>query len=113
MKRFLLPVLGLFAVAIFFLRSSTAEPVLTNNAFEYATIRWHGRDNTCVVLPDGKVDFVGAKLKDVRRPERADERAFYMNVLMNSMVRDGFELAAIGGDENSIVMKRPLRQTAR
>jgi hypothetical protein len=91
----------------FFLHPSIAEPPPVTNTFEYATIRWDGRDNTCVILPSGKVDFVGAQLKAVKRPDRVDERAFYMNVVMNSLGREGFEFAGMSNDQNIIVMKRP------
>ena len=30
---------------------------------EYATIRWAGRENTHVVRPGGKVEFIGAELR--------------------------------------------------
>ncbi|MGP8201951.1 MAG: hypothetical protein ACLQU4_20870 [Limisphaerales bacterium] len=112
MKRYLLLTATVLAAVTFFLLSSVAETPATANAFEYATIRWDGRDNTCVILPNGNVDFVGAKLKAVKRPDRVDERAFYMNVVMNSLGRDGFEFAGMSNDQNIIVMKRPFRQAA-
>jgi hypothetical protein len=42
----------------------------------------------------------------VTRQERADERTFYMNVAMNAVAKEGYELAGITSDE--IVMKRPI-----
>jgi hypothetical protein len=74
--------------------------------FEYATIRWDGRDNTHVVRPDGKVEFLSGQLKAVGKPGHADERVFYLNVAMNAMAKEGFEVAAMTEDE--IVMKRTL-----
>jgi hypothetical protein len=108
MKRFLLLAAVVLAGVSFFLFSSVGEIPAVAIAIEYATIRWDGRDNTCVILPSGSVDFVGAKLKTLKRPDRVDERAFYMNVVMNSLGRDGFEFAGMSNDENVIVMKRPF-----
>ncbi len=113
MKRYFLLAAVVLAGVTFFLLSSAAETPAVAIAFEYATIRWDGRDNTCVILPSGNVELVGAKLKAVNRPDRVDERAFYMNVVMNSLGRDGFEFAGMSNDQNIIVMKRPFHHTAR
>jgi hypothetical protein len=75
------------------------------NTFEFATIRWDG-DNTYVILPSGKIDFVGSQLKAIKKPDRVDERAFYLNVTMNSLGDKGYEFGGISGDGNSIIMKR-------
>ena len=45
-------------------------------------------------------------LKKATKPERADDRAFYMNLAMNGLVKEGYELAGMNTDE--IVMKRPV-----
>jgi hypothetical protein len=47
---------------------------------EYVTIHWAGKENTHIIRPGGDVEFIGGQLRQIRRPERADERAFYMNV---------------------------------
>ena len=75
-------------------------------SFEYATIRWDGRDNTHIILPGGKVEFVSGELRKVLKPGRADERAFFMNLVMNGLIKDGFEFAGMTSDE--IVMKRTV-----
>jgi hypothetical protein len=75
------------------------------NVFEYATIRWDG-DNTYVILPSGKVDFVGNQLKAITVPKRVDQRTFYLSITMNSLGSKGYEFAGISGDQNMIVMKR-------
>ena len=72
--------------------------------YEYATIRWDGRDNSHIIRPDGQVDFMLNELRKVRRPDRADDRAFYMNILMNNLSKEGYEFAGITDDQ--IVMKR-------
>jgi len=71
---------------------------------EYVTIRWDGKDNTHIIRPGGQVEFVGSELRKVPKPNRADERAFYMNLAMNGLAKEGFEFAGITSDE--IVMKR-------
>ncbi len=71
---------------------------------EYATIRWSGRENTHVIRPGGHVEFIGAELRKLSRPDRCDERAFYMNAAMNGLVKEGWEFAGMSPDE--IVMRR-------
>ena len=72
--------------------------------FEYATIRWGGRDNTHLIRPNGKVEMLGPLLNRVERPDHADERALYMNAAMNAVAKEGYEFAGVTSDE--IVMKR-------
>lgn len=72
--------------------------------YEYITIRWAGRDNTHVIRPNGEVEFVGAQLKNFKKPDRADDRSFFMNIVMNGLAREGWELAAMTPDD--YVMKR-------
>lgn len=72
--------------------------------FEFATIRWGGRENTHLIRPNSQVEFLGPLLNKVKRPEHADERSFYMAVAMNAIAKEGFEIACMTSDE--IVMKR-------
>lgn len=72
---------------------------------EYVTIRWGGRENTHLVRANGKVEFLGPILTKVPRPDRVDDRAFYMNIAMNAVANEGYEFAGMTHDE--IVMKRP------
>ena len=74
------------------LLTSHAADNASPGGFEYATIRWGGRDNTHVVRPGGEVEFVGNQLKNFKRPDRCDDRSFYMNIVMNGMAREGWEL---------------------
>jgi len=74
---------------------------------EYATIRWAGRDNTHIIRPGGRVEFVGGELHKMNRPERTDERAFCMNLVMNGLAKEGYEFVGMTPDE--IVMKRLAR----
>lgn len=76
--------------------------------YEYATIRWDGQDNTHIVRPGGQVEFVGAELRKAKKPDRTDSRAFYMNLTMNGLTKEGYEFAGMSSDE--IVMKRAARR---
>ena len=71
---------------------------------EYVTIRWAGRENTHIVRPGGQVEFVGQELRRLSKPDRTDERAFYMNAVMNGLTKEGYEFAGISNDE--IIMKK-------
>ena len=82
-----------------------AEPT-TFQSYEYATIRWAGRENTHLIRSNGEVEFLGPILTKIPRPDRAGERAFYMNIAMNAVAKQGFEFAGISNDE--IVMKRSV-----
>jgi hypothetical protein len=76
--------------------------------FEYATIRWSGRDNTHIIRPSAKVEFIGNALAKVNKPARVDDRAFYMNIAMNGLAKEGYEFAGMSSDD--IVMKRAVHQ---
>lgn len=81
-------------------KSAPAKPA----PYEYVTIRWGGRENTHLIRPGGKVEFIGFELRKLPRPERADERSFFMNAAMNGLTKEGFEFAGMTSDE--IVMKK-------
>lgn len=74
--------------------------------FEYVTIRWAGKENTHIIRPGGQVEFIGLELRKVTRPDRTDERAFYMNAVMNGLTKEGYEFAGMSTDE--IIMRRSL-----
>lgn len=73
--------------------------------YEYVTIRWAGRDNTHIIRPGGQVEFIGSELRKMPMPDRTDDRAFYMNLAMNGLTKEGYEFAGMTSDE--IVMRRP------
>lgn len=73
--------------------------------YEYATIRWGGRENTHLIRPNGKVEMLAPLLSKLQRPDRTDERSYLINVAMNAVAKEGYELAGMTNDE--IVMKRP------
>ena len=72
--------------------------------YEYVTIRWAGKENTHIIRPGGQVEFAGAELRKAQKPDRADDRSFYMNLVMNGLTKEGYEFAGMTNDE--IVMKR-------
>jgi hypothetical protein len=75
-----------------------AEPD-AGEAFEYATLRWAGRENTHVIRPSGNVEFIGTQLTKIKKPDRADDRSFYMNVALNALAREGYQLVAMTPDD--------------
>jgi len=87
--------------------AADAQPNATHGGFEYLTIRWAGRENTHIIRPGGKVEFVAVEFRKTVKPEKADERSFYMNLIMNGLTKEGYEFAGMTSDE--IVMKRPTR----
>jgi hypothetical protein len=91
--------------ALFVLRVFAAEPK-NSPVYEYATIRWAGRDNTHIVRPGGQVEFIGTELRRMPKPDRTDDRAFYMNLAMNGLTKEGYEFAGMSSDE--IVMRRVI-----
>jgi len=98
----LLAAFGVALASKLFSAETQTQPI-----YEYVTIRWAGRDNTHVIRPGGHVEFIGPELRKATRPDRADERSFYLNLTMNGLTKDGFEFAGISSDD--IVMKRVRR----
>lgn len=104
----------LFLLAVAILISSAllvpsilAEDVRKIQSHEYATIRWGGLDNTHIIRPGGRVEFVGAELRKVVRPNRTDDRSFYMNLVMNGLAKEGYRFVGMTPDE--IVMEREIK----
>ncbi len=108
MKRYLLPIACAIILCVFLAPGGKAADPIKQQTAEYATIRWSGRDNTHVIRPGGKVEFVGPQLLQVKRPERVDDRSFYMNIIMNAMANEGYEFAGISGDD--VIMRRSVHQ---
>ena len=85
--------------------SASPPPTSPFHRYEYATIRWAGRENTHVIRPGGRVEFAGPQLMSIKKPDRVDERSYYMNIVMNALAKEGYEFAGMTSDE--IVLKRP------
>jgi hypothetical protein len=104
MKTILLTLVCIVTALACFTATPRAAEEHSGATFEYATIRWGGRDNTHIIRPGTKVEFIGTELRKVQKPDRADERSFYMNLAMNGLSKEGWKLAAMTNDD--IVMKR-------
>src|SRR5215470_11850733 len=75
-------------------KSSAAEGA-TFQTQEYVTIRWAGKEHTHLVRASGSVELLSPVLSRTPKPEKTDERAFYMNVAMNAVAREGYEFAGM------------------
>lgn len=84
-------------------RAADATPT-QGHRFEYVTIHWDGRDNTHIILSNGDVKSLGSQLTKISKPNRTDERAFYMNIAINSLAKEGYEF--VGIRDNDVIMKR-------
>jgi hypothetical protein len=98
-----LALIALVVGCAFWLYAAESTPI---SRCEYITIRWAGRENTHIIRPGGQVEFVSSELRKASKPDRADDRAFYMNLVMNGLTKDGYEFAGMSSDE--IVMKRQV-----
>jgi len=98
--------LSVVALATGFAFWLAAAETTPPSRYEYATIRWDGRDNTHIVRPGGQVENASVELRKAKKPDRADDRAFYMNLVMNGLTKEGYEFAGMSSDE--IVMKRAV-----
>ena len=72
-----------------------------------AWLSYNSPEENTPIRPGGQVEFVGAELRKAARPDRADDRAFYMNVLMNGLTKEGYRFVGMTSDE--ILMERPVR----
>jgi hypothetical protein len=96
----------LSAAAACFLKSRAAEPSAFQAA-EFATIRWDGRENTHLIRSNGKVEKLNPLFERFPRPDHIDERAYYLNIAMNAIAREGYDFAGMTQDQ--IVMRRSTR----
>ncbi len=98
-------ILSLLVLALALACRLFAAETKAAGGYEYATIRWAGKENTHIVRPGGQVEFIGMELRKMPKPDRTDDRAFYMNLAMNGLTKEGYEFAGMSSDE--IVMRRP------
>lgn len=109
MKRitlFISLILGLGAMIGLAARLWAATETNTFQTEEYGTIRWGGRENTHFIRANGEVEMLSPILTKIARPDRVDERAFYLNIAMNAVAKEGYEFAWASND--LIVMKRRM-----
>jgi hypothetical protein len=104
MKNHLLTLI--FAICLCVVSGGEAVESIHQQTSEFATIRWAGRDNSYVIRPNGQVEFVGPQLAKLKKPDRVDDRSFYMNILMNALAKEGYDFAGISNDD--IIMKRAV-----
>src|SRR3954453_12209356 len=91
--------LMLIGTLLFYQQPANAADSEPPDTFEYATIRWAGRENTHVIRPSGNVKFIGTQLTKIKKPDRADDRSFYMNIALNALAKEGYELVAMTPDD--------------
>jgi|SRR4030095_1116986 hypothetical protein len=96
--------LAIITLAAFCIFRIFAVETVAPLRYEYATIRWGGKENTHIIRPGGQVEFIGAELRKAPRQDRVDDRALYMNLAMNGLTKEGYEFAGMTNDE--IVMRR-------
>jgi hypothetical protein len=106
MKNYLISLIFASTLCLCLAIGGKAADSVHQQTFEYATIRWAGRADGYVIRPSGQVEFVGPQLAKIKKPDRVDDRAFYMNAVMNALAKEGYEFAGISNDE--IIMKRVL-----
>jgi hypothetical protein len=97
-------VMAVISVFTLFIWRAGAADDNAFHAFEYATIRWGGKENTHLIRPNSSVEQLGPLLTKVPRKDRTDERSFYMNIAMNAVAKEGYEFAGMTNDE--IIMRR-------
>ncbi len=89
------------------LRTVKAAEGNSSAPYEYVTLHWDGIGNTHFVRPNGTVEFLGSQFVRLKKPERADDRAYFMNVAMNTLSKEGYELMTMTADD--YVFKRRTR----
>ena len=101
-------ILSVFCVALLLVFIGAVEQ--SSPHFEYITLRWGGRENTQLIGPKGKVEFIGTKLYSTKVRDRVDERSFYMNLALNTLAKDGWEIA-VAVHDGEIIFKRQAKET--
>ncbi|MEI7731949.1 MAG: hypothetical protein WCO56_20415 [Verrucomicrobiota bacterium] len=110
MKKTIL-ILSIAAVTLggYLLYPAKADSKNSSQTYEYATIRWSGRENTHLIRPNGEAEMLGPLFANVPRrrdkSERVDDRVLCLNIAVNALAKEGYEVAAMTSDE--VMMKRP------
>ncbi len=107
-KTMLMTCLGALVLGGYFFRPVMAQPKLPPQTFQYAVIKWGGRENTHVIRPNGEFEMLGPLFADLakrrEKGERVDDRALCMTLAINALAKEGYEVAAMTADQ--VVMKR-------
>lgn len=101
----LLLIAGLIVFASSWLVQPQAADAPSFATYEYGTISWHGDDETHFIRPNGEVEFLGPLLQKVAEVDKADEKDRLMNVALNAVAKEGFELVSMESDV--YVVRRP------
>jgi hypothetical protein len=100
----LLPLIGLLAIGPLLLQARTAAAA--EGTAEYAMIQWWGNNNkTQIVFPDGHIEYLDKLLPFMAVPDRANERAYIMTLLINKLAKEGYEYVGMASGEE-ILMRR-------
>lgn len=105
MKKNIGAALAALVVACFVFRLTGQTGSSSITAYEYATIRWDGRENTALIRPNGKIEPLRPVFQKFKIPEHVDERAFYMTIAINAAAKEGFELVATGNADEWILRR--------
>jgi hypothetical protein len=94
-------VIGLLAIGSLLIQPSMAA---ADGTAEYAMIQWWG-NKTQIVWTDGRVDFLDRLLPGLSVPDRANDRAYIMTLLINKLAKEGYEYVGMTSGEQ-ILMRR-------
>jgi prepilin-type processing-associated H-X9-DG protein len=96
--------LGLLAIGSSLMQPRTAAA--TEGTAEYAMIQWWGNNNkTQIVWSDGHVEYLDQLLPGLAMPDRANDRAYIMTLLINKLAKEGYEYVGMASGEE-ILMRR-------
>jgi prepilin-type processing-associated H-X9-DG protein len=96
--------IGLFAIGSSFMQLRMAAAA--EGTAEYAMIQWDGNGNkTQIVWSDGHVEHLDQLLPAVVVPDRTNDRAYIMTLLINKVAKEGYEYVGMASGEE-LVMRR-------
>jgi hypothetical protein len=91
---------------------ATASPSVVSGSGDYAIIRFVGDHSTRVAFADGHIEYAQDLLAGLQRPNRVDNQAFQITMLINILAKRGYEYAGRfkgdmgGGPPEQIVMRK-------
>jgi hypothetical protein len=84
----------------------TSTATAAEGAAEYAMIQWWGNNNkTQIVFSDGHIEYLDRLLPGMAVPDRANDRAYIMTLLINKLAKEGYEYVGMASGEE-ILMQR-------
>jgi hypothetical protein len=91
----LVALVAVAALTIFILPQPQAAESGSSQSYEYATLRFRGKDKTHLIQPDGKVEFLRRLLENAPRINEVEEREYLMNLALNAAAKEGYELVTM------------------